>query len=81
MKFDKKKCKICNYRGERSGGYNLSCNYSGITGETCLKRGPKGTVIDIRGDDPENCLLFEPGKSNKRMDKLYVGKQRYERRG
>jgi hypothetical protein len=80
-KFDKRKCKPCIYHGNRLGSGGISCNYSGITDKTCLKRGTKGTVIDSRGEDYYNCLLFEPGKSAKKVSAIYVGKKIYEGRG
>ena len=59
-KFDKDRCLFCMYHGTNSGGITF-CDYLGKTGETCLKRGKKGTLTDIRGDDPKNCALYEKG--------------------
>lgn len=73
-KFDKKKCMKCKYHGVGCGGetvrrrnemVHVYCNYSSITNSTCLKRGPHGTVTDLRGDDYNNCKLYDPGKAKR----------------
>ena len=79
-KFDKRKCAKCIYHGGSSAS-NIYCNYAGLTEETCLKRGPKSTTIDIRGEDYEGCLLFEQGKTMTKLNQIYVGSKRYEGRG
>lgn len=70
-KFNKQKCVTCKYHGKAStadgtGNKNLNgvhCYYAN-TGETCLRRvGNK--VIDIRGEDFNNCKLYERGKKCK----------------
>ena len=68
---DKKKCMTCKYHGyfgsvpqDASEVYRLNrliCDYSGVTKRTCLKRAGKG-FIDSRGNDPNNCLLYEKGE-------------------
>ena len=41
----------------------VMCYYSVLSNKgTALKRGPKDTVIDSRGYDPNHCELFEKGK-------------------
>lgn len=62
--YDKKKCKTCKYHGNMSGMYQNGtwCNYSGLSNDgTCLKR-VGDEVIDRRGGDSKNCLLYEKGK-------------------
>ena len=68
-KYNKVKCKKCCFRVSDTSAYrtddgdSVSCNYSTIMGKTCLRRGEHGTVIDIRGNDYDNCLLFKEGDS------------------
>ena len=66
--FNKEKCRKCKYYSVLDGGWydngsddRIFCNYSSCTGNTCTKR-QNGKIIDIRGNDPENCKLFESGK-------------------
>lgn len=65
-KFDKKKCKRCKYRGRGTGyivktGFSpIHCDYARTNDQTCLTRIGKD-VIDRRGNDYNNCLLFEEG--------------------
>ena len=72
-KFDKRKCLKCKWHGLGCGGYPVRvgfngrtlpiyCNYS-ISERTCLKKLKDGSIIDSRGDDYNNCKLFEPGKA------------------
>ena len=63
--FNKTKCKKCKYRAKCNGeGVKvLACNYSSYHG-TCLKRVGK-EVIDLRGNDPDNCKLYEEGEPKK----------------
>ena len=62
--FDKRKCASCVYRRKVSGGmYNssaLCCDYSGVTGHTCLHI-VNGKVADHRGTDKSNCALYQEG--------------------
>lgn len=64
-KYNKKNCKKCKYHGERlSGaidGQSIYCDYLCITGKTCLTYDDNGKIIDRRGNDAENCALFEKG--------------------
>jgi hypothetical protein len=55
--FNKIKCKKCKYSMNISGFYSskVFCNYCEIKNETCIKR--DGT--DIRGNNPNKCLLYE----------------------
>ncbi len=61
--FDKKKCKMCIYHAKL--GNNITCDYAIKSNNgSCIKRKGKYNV-DIRGDDPNNCLLFERGGAPK----------------
>lgn len=69
-KFDKTKCAKCQYRGIGSIGQpcrikgryiRLYCNFSGITDITCLKPEVNNNVVDLRGEDYNNCKLFIEG--------------------
>lgn len=89
-KFDKKKCLTCIYHGEgvgysvrvpnKDGTYSLkvvNCNYAGVTGETCLKPAPNNEVIDLRGDDYDNCKLYEEGEQiTVELGEMILGKKR-----
>lgn len=56
--FNKKKYNKCKYCG-RITTIGIHCNYS-LSGQTCLTiEGNK--VVDRRGNDPKNCLLYERG--------------------
>ncbi|MBP5595502.1 MAG: hypothetical protein J6Y02_08970 [Pseudobutyrivibrio sp.] len=68
-KFNKRKCIKCAYHGHCGGGYSLRigdsnrtivCDYSGVTGSTCLKT-IDGKTVDLRGDDGEHCKLYKFG--------------------
>lgn len=67
-KFSPKRCAECKYRGVVSGGSSNRkrkrhyCNYSNITGTTCLKRVSADTIIDIRGNDYNACKLYTKGE-------------------
>ena len=69
-KFNKKKCHTCIYHGNTSGltANQTICNYAAITGHTCLRRNDKGDPVDIRGNDGENCKIYENGKAIKSKD-------------
>lgn len=69
-KFNKKKCEECKfhgYFGSKSGASNnysvnhIMCDFAKYNKMTCLRRNGK-SVIDLRGDDPENCKLYIKGK-------------------
>ena len=71
-KFDKRKCLKCKYHGLGCGGYPVKvgfngksipvfCNYS-LSERTCLRKQKDGQIIDIRGNDYNNCKLYEAGK-------------------
>lgn len=65
MKFNKKKCKKCKWHGKLcSGGQGggIFCNYGSLHKRSCLTRIGRD-VVDIRGNDHDNCLMFEKGKS------------------
>lgn len=55
-------CRKCIYRGNRmSDGIISFCDYAGKTDTTCLTL-EHGKVRDRRGNDMDNCLLFDDGK-------------------
>lgn len=69
-KFNIEKCKKCKYRGAISGAtkrhytktvVNVICNYSGITGHTCLYSDATNKTCDRRGEEYDNCKLFVEG--------------------
>lgn len=63
---DKNQCKKCIYRGGgTNASYALFCDYSGKTGKTCLAL-KNGKVVDIRGNDKNNCKLFNDGKKKRK---------------
>lgn len=70
-KFNIKKCAKCKYHGtilSRTLGNvkNISCDYAALAHEgTCITRSGE----DKRGNDPDNCRLFEAGKSLARAKK------------
>ena len=77
-KFDKKRCLKCKYHAgcntEVGGQYSrVICNYASINRSSCLKRGVNGSVVDSRGDDFYNCLLFEQGAAIKEIKQLHYG--------
>ena len=61
-KFNKHKCVNCKYHGIMSNRdfSNVHCYYIN-SGTSCLYREGK-KVIDRRGEDYNNCLLYERGK-------------------
>ncbi len=71
--YNKRKCIRCIYHGTGAGYYTqgrrerimVHCNYAHSTTGTCLTRGEHGEVIDRRGGDYNNCLLFSEGKARK----------------
>lgn len=87
-KFNKEKCATCQYRGAGSVGYpvkinNLSvrvhCNYAGITNSTCLKPLNNVDVVDLRGEDYNNCKLYKRGAMIENdSPKIIVGAKRYD---
>ena len=68
---NKELCKKCKYKGGTET--NVFCDYSGKTGKTVLRREAKGKVINLRGDDPDKCLLFEPddGEDHNPLKRLW----------
>lgn len=64
---NKELCKKCKYRGTigaRTGnGEDITCDYFATSNEkrTCLVKGG-ADVKDRRGDDFNNCLLYEEGE-------------------
>lgn len=70
--YNKKKCRKCKYSSYIGGGHKkytsdlkITCNYSMITDQTCLFR-KNGKIVDRRGNDPENCKLFDDGNKIRR---------------
>lgn len=68
-KFNKQKCANCIYHSRNSGRVGLetaiTCNYSGVTGHTCLTTDEHRKVIDRRGDDFNKCKLRKVGTRGK----------------
>lgn len=62
--FNKAKCKKCKYHGRGFSG--VVCYYSVYNNRACLYRDGK-EVKDRRGQDPNECLLFEKGEQEKRQ--------------
>ena len=66
-KFNKDKCAKCKYRGEGAGYATTSkkrlvhCYYSKQGVGSCLKPISSTETIDIRGEDYNNCKLFQEG--------------------
>ena len=66
--FNKKKCRSCVYQMKYTGGSkdevdytHIMCGYSLMKRTTCMKLMPDNEIVDIRGDDPDNCLLYLKG--------------------
>ena len=67
-KHSKRKCLKCKWHGTGVGypvkvgnqHVMVHCNYSGYH-ETTTLRSIGGKVVDLRGEDRLNCLLFEEG--------------------
>ncbi len=76
--MNKKVCEKCKYRGVFIGNKSIHCYYAGLTSETCLKLVDK-KVIDRRGNDPNNCLLFEEGEAMENEEFKY-GSERYRQK-
>ena len=90
-KFDKEKCLKCKYRNTYSQlGYSVRhtgkvvrvlCDYAVLTGVTCLKPDSNNTVVDMRGEDYNNCMLFSEGdRLEKDKTQLIIGSAKYEDR-
>ena len=69
-KFKKSRCLKCKYHGIGHGSFSTKvddksiqvyCNYATIAESTCLKPINNKEVIDMRGEDYYNCLLFSEG--------------------
>ena len=62
MKFNKEKCKTCMFHGvANTMEIKVYCNYILLTEQACLYCDGKGTK-DKRGNDFENCKLYQKGK-------------------
>ena len=71
--YNKRLCNICIYRGtigSRDGSVECTvCDYAEKSKKgTCLKN-VHGAVVDIRGDNKDECLLFRRGKALGRRQK------------
>lgn len=70
-------CKKCKYKGgSASDHFRIFCDYSGKTDSTALKalkKGKHSKAIDSRGDDMNDCKLFEPadGVSENPLKRLW----------
>jgi hypothetical protein len=61
-KFNKNKCKTCKYHSEISLNGSMIICYHVNSGLSSIYREGKGN-IDRRGNDFNNCLLYERGKA------------------
>lgn len=60
--YNKNKCKTCKYRTRLSKMGLVLCDYGSKSDNgTALKR-CGNEVVDTRGNDPDNCLLYEKGR-------------------
>ena len=74
-KFQKNKCIKCKYHTKQvSGAYQarvggktipVACDYSTVTGRTCLTE-VNGKIVDRRGNDYYNCKLFVKGVAHEK---------------
>lgn len=75
-KFNKTKCLKCKYHGGGSSlnlGYPVHtengdikyiyCDYMCVTGRSPIEPTPKRGIYDIRGNDYDNCRLYERGSN------------------
>lgn len=75
--MNRTQCSECKWRSWSRNVRACSCNWAGVHyPETCKCR-VDGKVIDRRGTDPENCLLFENGNQIRRMIARKGGSVRY----
>ena len=58
-------CRTCKWRYWHRNIGEWHCNWSDCHSETCLHI-EHGKKVDRRGDDPENCKLYEEGKMLRR---------------
>lgn len=61
MKHDKARCKKCRFHRRMPFNTTVFCNYATVEDKTCLTV-QNGKTIDRRGEDFNNCLLFEEGR-------------------
>lgn len=68
--FNKDKCKKCKYHAKVN--CMITCDYA-IKSDNgaCIKRKGKYNV-DTRGNDPNNCLLYESGKAEKELRHIII---------
>ena len=84
-KFNKEKCYTCRFHGVGSLGYPITvkgrrvkvyCDYATIMEETCLYPLNGYKTKDVRGEDSENCKLYEPGRiARKHASLMFIGGQ------
>lgn len=68
--YNKDICKKCKYHAKIDG--RITCDYAIKSDNgSCLKRIGKN-IIDTRGKDPNNCLLYEKGKPDKITKHLII---------
>ena len=70
-KFDKQKCLKCKWRNvsnsigvsvkQNGKPVHVHCDYAFLNKMTCLQPGPNNTVVDLRGEDYNDCKLFVEG--------------------
>jgi len=74
-------CRECKWHSILTGGnYSTTyCNFSGYHDRPARRRSENGTMIDLRGNDPDFCELFESGIPESRQlnaTKIYRGRRR-----
>lgn len=79
-KFNKRKCLQCKYHGCKGNlgypvrvnnkTYNIYCDFICQTNISPLKQGPNKTVIDLRGNNYNDCQLFVKGKPEKHKEQI-----------
>lgn len=64
-------CRRCVFHRKMSFA-EMICNYACVTGKTCLTI-ENGKTIDRRGNDPDDCKLFQEGKAIPERDYMLFG--------
>lgn len=65
-RINRTQCKDCKWRAWFKNIRAWSCNWSDCHFPQTCKYAVGGEVVDRRGSDPENCLLFEKGNALRR---------------
>ena len=68
--------KIKDEDGKEKTAY-VYCNYACTTGISTLTLDSDKNVIDRRGIEYNNCLLFEEGEPEKKVHNIHVGRGEY----